>query len=560
MSDGMIRRLSLVLPLLLAVQSQAESFRQSWDPVPNADAYEFEIFDDSRLKKENLIQTGRSNVTDIELDLRPGVYFIRVRSLDSKGKPSPWSPPIRNAVRVSPPVIRTPLKNETMYIPGAQGSVAVEWTSVESATRYEARLWSKNGFGQTQSVQAPYAVFSKIPAGSYQLRVQAWNGDALISSSETHPVSIRSGQRGRPRFLFPQDGDTLTAFEMHRIRWTRANRGDSSEIIFTRMDGADRRTLSRERMSGRSWALTPPLPEGRYQITVRDYFPGSEDSVDATVTVFVEKDPLGQHAESIYANARLTLGPRFGRRTLQSHLLKREVPDSNGNNEQPASGGNGFSQGTTGFLDLKLHSRIWSPWGAEIRFITLLGGETFQIQNDHSRLGTNGFSQSDEISRSKLYLGPTYRHEPWGPHRPFLFKTLLFSQKQQSLIPQPEGSSGLRFKTDPFDTEIQLYGLRAGAEYRHGGWSTRYDWITEFNWDYPFLRSARPLAARGRLDPLSSAIDGQIFLRRKVSSELRLSLGFHGALERLRINDDEITPTDFRRREWGLRLALDWDL
>jgi hypothetical protein len=545
----------VILFALSTNPAMAELFSQSWDPVPNADAYEFEIYDDSRMKKENLVQTGKSNTTDIELDLRPGVYFFRVRSIPVSGRPSPWSAPIRNTVKVSPPLVRIPVKNEVIQTPNATSSVQTEWSSVEGATRYEIRMSSKsNSYSQLQNVLAPSAVFSKAPPGSYTIRVQAFDGDQLLSQSQTHTFSIRQNPKARPRLLFPLDGDTLTAYEVQKVRWTRSTPGSRSELAISRMVDSDRRTLSREEVDGRSWAYTPPLPPGRYQFTIRDFLGSSDESVDTTVTVFVEADPLGQHSESIHANLRLTLGPKFGTRRIDAPLVSAPVNGSSPG-VNPA-----VSAGSAGFFEFRLASRVWTPWGVELRLLSNLGGESYSIRSKFPASATELRLTSQPVPRSKWMIGPTYRWEPLGPHQPLTFKLLAFSYKHQTLLAQTPNGTSVEFTTQGQDTQLQLYGLRFGAEHRWGGWSTRYDVISEIHWDYPFLKSARVLVGRGRVSPLSSSLDSQIFLRRKISSELRASFGFLGEVEHLRIGGSPDAPITIRRTDWGMRIGLDWDL
>jgi hypothetical protein len=159
-------------------------------------------------------------------------------------------------------------------------------------------------------------------------------------------------------------------------------------------------------------------------------------------------------------------------------------------------------------------------------------GQSITAQSSGSQLG--------------LSLGPTYRWEPWGAARPWLFKALSFYQELKFLAPTDSG--GFTF------LPLSLIGLRLEAEYRHGGWSSVYDWVAQAGLGFPFARKGGN-AIVGSPNTFIPTLGTNFILRRRVGLEGRLIGGAGLELESRRIGD-----WSSKRFQISLQFGAEWDL
>src|SRR5947209_2618037 len=66
-------------------------FNQSWEALGGAAKYDFEISLSPKFLPTKLVEQGRQKETRVTKELNPGLYYFRIRGVDSDGKVGPWS-------------------------------------------------------------------------------------------------------------------------------------------------------------------------------------------------------------------------------------------------------------------------------------------------------------------------------------------------------------------------------------------------------------------------------------------------------------------------------------
>lgn len=520
--------LSAVLAIGSGLRAGAASFRQEWDKMPDAKFYEFEISEAAQFEGDHLLRQGKVSETLVETDLRPGVYFFRLRAIESGGRVGKWSTANRVVVKGQSSGFRSPKKNDRIEIPTPNTPVFFEWTTVEGATEYLLRLTSKDGKVQSQISQTTATSIKGLSPGHYQARVTAQIKGEPVSQSDALPFEIASFESPKPRFLEPQEGDILTSFEMSRVRWVRGVPGKKSEVSVLRLD-KNPGVISRDFVEGRTQSHLPALSAGRYQITIKDFINDTEESVERSVTTSVEDDPMGYHSKYLGATWRLfNAGVDFG---WEGHKNDATQP---------------FAVAKTPRADLqtRVQSKVWGKYGAEVN----LGFH----QSESNPPSQTGSSSTGTIA---VKAGATYRWEGWGATKPVLFKALgTLRQFRQFNSLSNAGNSNRRMEN------FRLFGVAAGAELRWGGWNSRYDLLAEATLDFPIFAGG---TVYGRGSPLSIIpnLEVQAFVRRKIGDEWRFLLGFALSLEKYTISEPGATyDTRQERASFGPRIGLEWDL
>ena len=535
--------------LIASSFARAESFQQEWAAVPDADSYEYEISETLFFDGDSLVRQGRETKPRISTDLKPGVYHFRVRAVDSKGAAGKWSAPIRGVVKATPPLLRSPQKNESIEVSGETTPISFEWTTVAGAQDYEIKLQSLGAdkSAQKKLVISPIAVFDGLKPGAWQVQVTARVNGQILAQTESVPFSVVKKTLPRPQFLHPLENDGLTAHEMIQVRWTRHVPGSLSRVICTRVGGP---VVSREDVSNASRTWIEGLPPGRYQITIQDFLNNSTESAEQSITVVIEDDPMGYHSRYLGATLRfLSLTPQFGFSSIRNDQLSNS-PEWN--SRVSDDGGSPHL-----FFEPRLQSKVWNQWGLE-SFFRIASKENYFLPDRMS-----GKLTSSAIVDYTLAAGPTYKIDPWGPTKVLLLKALL-SYHRLGQIQNLRQNNGPTKEDDTFG----ILGAIAAAELRWGGWNSRYDLIGEARVSIPLLTDSGPIFGRGSVLPLPS-LNLQAFARRKISEDVRFFIGGEMDLEYLSIGEkptslapqtERTADTQFRRFSYGPKLGFEWDL
>lgn len=132
---------AVILLFLLSHMAYSQDSRWidlEWEAVPEARQYEIELF---QMEGEKVLPRGKYKTDSAQWShaVPPGKYFLRLRSIDSRGVPGEWSSNIPLKVRMQNPLLLRPAPSDKISDP----LVNFEWGPVEGAANYQLVVRNK---------------------------------------------------------------------------------------------------------------------------------------------------------------------------------------------------------------------------------------------------------------------------------------------------------------------------------------------------------------------------------------------------------------------------------
>jgi hypothetical protein len=514
------------LLLLGGLPTPAREFEKSWPAVKSARFYEYELSLDSGFTANGLVHQGRVDKPAMEVDLAPGAYYLRVRAITENGEPGPWSTSEKIAVSGAGAQFRNPAPNTAIELPSEESPLRVEWESVEGAQDYELQAVNPSlKISRTVVTPGPSAQIKGLKAGNWFLEVVARKKGEFLSKSKALPIKIDIKTFPRPRFLQPQEEDVIATFELFRIRWHRQTPGNRSEVTVKRLDEGPY-TVSRETVEDSTTTFIPPLPAGRYQITVKDFIKDAADSVQSSVTIYVKEDPLGRHTQFLGGNLRvLNFFHRginhFENQSDYDEILSPEGKDTHG-------------------IEIRGTAKIWKAWGVDSTVLGLFNRPRF-LRNNPS--GSDFYEEPEgSYGEIHVHLGPTYTFNPFGPTKPMTFKGQLGWSEKKYPIYFGSGAIADANRQEFKEGHFKLIDMKLSSEIRLGGWNSAWDAVLAASIGFPLWAWGHHVGP-GMPKPYPS-LQLQSLVRRKFFQELRLNFGLSTTLERINVGEEN--NSDFR--------------
>jgi hypothetical protein len=196
----------------------------SWNPVPGAETYEFQVSADRNFNSpvlgrgEGSFSTRNTRAT-LKKTLPNGTYWWRVRASSKSGDTSPWTLP-RSLVKnwTASPISLSPGAGFPFAFPGSP--VKLNWSAVPYAASYHFALASDPGMANIVENQGKpvetwatnyVPTFTLLPSGTYY-----WN--VTPADSQGHrgaPSPVASFTWTWPSTTTPRVTDLMTATEMY---------------------------------------------------------------------------------------------------------------------------------------------------------------------------------------------------------------------------------------------------------------------------------------------------------------------------------------------------------
>jgi hypothetical protein len=556
----------------------ALTFKESWDPVPGASSYEYEMSQGTDFNKAQIVKTGRVDKTQLELELEAGTYFFRLRAIAKEGI-GDWTAATR--VSLVDPIIKIIFPNEAAKIPllSVATPLVVEWKSLgDKVDDYSLQLEGPQAkrmllFSTRHQLEVPH-----LSPGRWKITVLGRKKGSAIYSSPAVNVELLDASTFTPKIITPVDGENIPEFAEFDLRWIRKIPGKKTEILLARADQPGFPVIWRENFISKTNTVLQGLAVGRYQLTVRDYDSIEKESTEQTITILVVDNPRDTQPENLGITARILRGAFFGYKNVRT----------------PSMWGNSANYSTFGAFQLegRLTWKFSPAWGAESHVgttnenfqfrSTSFSGVTFEDPNSgttvlneinnnssHNTLPSDRFLRLGVMRKSplknqnldlwlKLYLHYRYLRAP-------LFD-LAFVNSGGSPTLSPTYTM----------TNYGQFGLAIGGELH---WKIR-PWTelsAEATLPLPIFAESGPSTPFGRSRAGTGKFSEfympelrlEFFLRRKFSREFRLlvgavsQIGFTSVREKA--VDDIFTDIPPGRRtrttEFSLspRLGVDWD-
>ena len=278
---------------------KAEKFNATWDSIKGVKFYEYEVHKTAQSSNDSLLYSGRLEKPNFEKDVTPGVYFLRVRGIDSEGKPGDWSPLLKYIVKGNSPEVINP-KPGADVDPGIP--VSLEWQETEGATDYRVILMnSEINKKLDRVVTTPSTSIKALPIGEWKLQVFARQNSQTVAKSKVSTFKIKAldlnSASAQPVILEPLNGQRLKDDKKISIVWHRRLPGTQSEVIIQKKGGK----IVKQQMveSGNEYTMKENLPKGTYQIIVRNYLDLSKTFSQDQITVGIGEDPQGEREGDI---------------------------------------------------------------------------------------------------------------------------------------------------------------------------------------------------------------------------------------------------------------------
>jgi len=528
-----LRNIFCLTLMACSMYSYAKRVDVKWGSIPSASKYEYQLSRSESFK--GLERRGKTSNLYFVTDLSSGVYYLRVRGLDSTGRAGAWSQPSRVVVEASDLKLLKPAVGERIEVEGPKSSVVIEWSAVEGASDYLVKV--KNPRTPVRSIiSATNSVrISGVARGKWSVEIFARSGGQVIQRLKSSSFYVNFNPRPRPSIYMPMSGEKVVAWDNFEIKWLNHSKNPRSEVVIKRM-GKDSGVISRELVSGAATAFTPKLPPGDYQIIVRNLYSNMKSQA-AIIGVTAVEDPLGYHAEYFGVSGEATIGPTAGLTGFSNPRIQNGESKSN----FVASGQTEFRMGAD----------LYEQWGMDVGIGAR--GDRFLV---NEAVGTATLSVSSTRVQPQMFIGPRYRIEPLGPSKPIWLKAWLFWRQVEMPVECIDCSGGVepRFKI----SNGRILGTGLGAKMRWGGYRSRWDVVGEFSLKINMLASGANLGSEGT-SLLWPGVDLRIVPRVKIAPNIRLGLVLGTELESIKLGtgggDAKLTSYRFY-----FMPQLSWDL
>lgn len=288
----MIVRSSLIIFLLfcsfdLVAQTSLRWIDLDWADIAQAQSYELEIYQDKDGPQERLMFQENVKESKWSRQVAPGQYQFRLRALDRRSVPGPWSDFSLIDVRYPRPIYVYPLPNDQLKgVEVEQERIRFEWRPISGAQVYYFEIWSQDGFEESKFVRSFETTIWLPVAKKYWWRVVALD-------SEEDGISDREGE-GISFFL---NGGGLAPPNLSSRRkpnaslyWDEVKLADHYEILIYQKGLNQRWTLIERRPEIEKTTLDlTNFEEGLYRVAVKSTARGRTDSAQSYVELSIDE-------------------------------------------------------------------------------------------------------------------------------------------------------------------------------------------------------------------------------------------------------------------------------
>lgn len=160
-----------------------------WKNIPHAKGYVAEVH-----QEDELILKKKTFKPQISIDLAPGAYQFRIRSIDQRGRNGPWGEFRPLKVGAIPPLLVTPPRVVPLEV--LPQYEILSWKEAPLADHYQIRIWRGGEKLVDTEVDDTSYEFSIQKEGTYRFSVASVYKDILGPFSPTQkfkakPISIR---------------------------------------------------------------------------------------------------------------------------------------------------------------------------------------------------------------------------------------------------------------------------------------------------------------------------------------------------------------------------------
>ncbi|NCN26185.1 hypothetical protein GW915_01295 [bacterium] len=519
-----MKRLLRLYLIILSIQQSlviALPFSQLWEPIKGAEFYEYEVAKSSQFKDNDLVRQGKTNKSEVNGDLNPGIYFLRVRAISANG-PGAWTSSKQFILSSNTPELKWPLDNEQVFVSKNTTVVSFEWSIVEGADDYLVEIRNlRNSKQKLTFISTDHSVNTKeLGPGKWSARVVSRLNKKLFTSGKPVSFEIEERELPEPFIVEPYNDLSLPSGETWRFRWRRNVSGKKSEIILTRL-GPERHVVAQFWTEEANEVILPRLVSGRYQVVVRDYLDDSQKFSEGIVHVSMKDSNFSSYSPKTGSSLRL-MGAIRGLWNAQRNF-------STGENTWL------IANPIENEVGVRLAGKVWRKWGYESKF-----GYQFPIVK----------TEEKEYSDKNIFFsaGPSWTQSFLGPQNYLRYKVLTsYRQLPQIILSDSQ-------------TPLILWGLKPALEFQWSSWRSYWDFWSEISLDFPVWTSGNSVGT-GSPRYFLPALELSFFLRRELSTNWKLVFGPSFYLESLSVSEkDRKVKTQIQKTQANFNFGLEWDL
>lgn len=537
-------RIRIIGLAMLSLWTCSQALALPWSLPVNAGSggglWEYEIARDEDFGSSSLVDQGFGPGPELKGDLPPGLYYLRFRRSEGKGKIGAWS----NAQELlltsrKQTEFLEPLAGAKVESPSAKTAVLYRWKRIEGASHYILELQTESG-GAAQRLRStgPFAT-AELGYGKWNARVLSFAGKRTLDTSAPLTISLEPITQSGAQFESPQNDDIIAAYEKSYIDIRRSYTPEKARLGIQPLGGEPSARLREwQDISPRATRIAVgPLAPGTYQFTIVDELK-LNSVVESNITVKVEEDPLKVRARGTQTEAEAYLGGLFGARYQTNHFLApHTVYREKGGGDGPRI----VAVARSGYFD---------PYYLELR------GELLKTHFDVKEKFSNQYIEEDY----EKFLAMSLLYRTGWPARPnnFYWRGGLFAKQYQQISETPGNSmfvNGLLSQSS-----VNLYGILTGADWQWQSWSRRWHARFSARLMIPLLSSAAQVATGS--PSLNPGFEFSATLKRRVGEYWQIMLSPEIKTERW-VNseaDTSLPKSEHYAVSYGVLLGLGLDL
>ena len=287
--------IKIIILLFILFTFSALANEERWidlefDSIPDAVSYEVELF--QKIDNQKLvIDIYKSENPSWSKKVPAGKYYVRIRSIDNRNAPGPWSDEMFIPIKLPEVKILFPLKDAIIESNEDDSShkVNFEWTSVNGANYYQFNLYNKD----KQNIQSEL-----VNTSSYQTYLSKRDSYffeiiPLIDKNDEYTPKLSLNEFRLTYGRLPSPKPTLsTTTSSLVISWPEVDKDASYKLKIVKVDDSEK-TISEKTITNTELILNKKtFTAGTYKLFISAEKPGHQDSTISQVVYEYEKDEI----------------------------------------------------------------------------------------------------------------------------------------------------------------------------------------------------------------------------------------------------------------------------
>jgi len=265
-----------------------------FDPIENASSYEIELYQKSEGQKL-VLENYKSEMPTWTKKVKPGKYFVRIRSLDKRNAPGPWSEEMFIPIKLPEVKILFPLNDAIIETNEEDIShkLNFEWMPVTGANFYKLNLYNR----EQKLLQSETVSTTVYPTYLNKRDTYFFEIIPLIDKNDEHTEKLSLNQFSLTYGKLPSPKPILkTTTSSVIISWKEETNDALYKVKIIKIESNDKenekiieeKTISKTEIIFNKKAFT----DGTYKLYLSAKKPGHQDSNISQVVYEYEKDEI----------------------------------------------------------------------------------------------------------------------------------------------------------------------------------------------------------------------------------------------------------------------------